>query len=258
MKWELPVVGDKRRTVRIGGEARTAQTINLQADIKKQSAEDIRTFMKLITIDETEQQGKLGNEPTAISVDNVPSKPLAKAQYRTDVVFGSLLQRAMVAAVEIELAKSIKRLGYVDTGQLQKVRQSWEWLFVPGKGEAAERINPMSIKFMPIGAMLILRPKVEYAGYATVINRTAGGATYQGEYAARKGRAPRRGTGVTGFMGDAAQRLRRSRHFKRAFSIYASYSKRNRTHGDDYRHGTPVIVVRPRVTRAKRRVRVKT
>ena len=250
---DLPIVVDKTRTQNLGGESGARQTMEL--GIKKQSEADLQKLVQLITIEETDKQERAGNPISHISVDNQPNKPLHDVKYKTVVIYGSLLQKALIHAVETVLSRTIRQMRY-DTGALADIKHNWEWIYLPGKGKSASSVNPLSLDFIPQDARLILRPKLDYAWLALRLMKQHTG--FQGGYAAATARSPRQGQGAEGFMALTTQKLRRSRHFKNAFSVYAAFSKKNIPSGEGkmFPHGAPIIVVRPRIARAKRRVRV--
>lgn len=250
---DLPIVVEQRRTQNVGGQKMVRATADIAIDMNKQSSADVRNLIQLITVQETEKQMKLNNPASQITVDNSAAKPLNTVFYKAVVVYGSLLRKLMLKQVEMELSKAIRKTRY-DTGALANM-DNWEWIYVPGKGQAVSK-PPSDKDFMPNDARLILRPKLDYAGYATVIywsGRYLSRYTMRIGNIVRKFRRPRpRSNAKEGFMAMAAKRLRGSRNFKQAFTVYAAMSKRNAPAGSKYKHGVPIMVIRPFLSRGKR------
>ena len=236
-KYNPPLVVQKTRTRKLGGSsAVTATNDILVGDIAKQSSADLQWLLQQITIEESEQQEKIGNNPSALYVDNRDTKPLKEAFYRTEVLFGSELQRRAIAAIEIELRKFINRETTPETGQLEAVPITWMWFYVDKPKGTAVRRDPSTIKQMTLGQALIIAPGVPYA---SMVNR----------FAAKQ-------SGM-GFMGRAAKRLRSMRDFK-SWNVRAFYSRRSPlVHPQErWSHGTPCIAISPKSNKsARRRVR---
>jgi hypothetical protein len=233
-----PMVVARRRTVKFGdGTSGQRESINL--DMTKQGLSDIQFLMKAITIEDTRKQEKAGNPATRLAVDSREGKPLKYAQRRTEVTFGSFLDRLLIRNIERELIMSIRRTTQRRTGKLQNIN-NWEWIYYEKKGDPGKKMNPRRLNTLPSGAKLVLRPtrSIPYASWANWA-------------VARKGQdvTPSRGKnkGVTrttnqGFMAGSIKKLKRSRLSKN-YTIWISFSKQYQVAGETYPHGSPSIVV---------------
>lgn len=231
----FPLVVEKRKTVKVGGNATTQITQNFAFDIKKQTLADLKNALIDISVEQTKIQTALNNPPTAVATDNNRSKPITSVQRKVEIAYGNQLQAAALRQVEILLRKNILASTVKRKGVLSDMN-NWEWLLITKSG--AKKIRPAEVGTLGVDDKLILRPAIAYAGLANsaVAQQSARGNS--------KGKA-KRNRGM-GFMGATAQKAKRSRFFK-LFTIYASFSKRfaNRQEYMTER-GAPVIVVRAR------------
>jgi hypothetical protein len=234
---KAPLVIPKTRSIKVDGTT-VAERQTIGYELETQVYSDVLYLLREITLEETEAQIRLDNQPTRFAVDNRDTKPLSAAQYRTDVIFGNALNKAVISAIERGLREAIRKTTNVDTGRLENIHANWNWIYFVGKGTPGTRINARSLKAFPFGAKLVLRPKLDYVGWANMA-------------VARRGQSftPSRGKnkGITrtnnqGFMALAISKLKRSPLFK-DYTIYISFSKKYRVAGDKYPHGTPSIVL---------------
>jgi len=220
-----PIVIPKTRTVKLGeGATLTQQRLNVE--IEKQGLSDIRFFMAGIVEDETRVQVEMGNPPSLLTVDNKTNKPIEDIQVRATVLFGVTLAIEAMQMIEREVQRAISGMLLIDTGATLNA-SNWHWLFV-ARGKGAVQISGQVPSFNQ-GDLLVYYPfSVPHAGWANWMAKK------------EKGK---------GFIAQATAAVRKSPVFKQ-FAVYGIFSSAHSVPGNDYPHGTPMIVVRPRI-RAK-------
>lgn len=243
----------KRKELRgfdAAGNKQVKDTIDV--DISQLAEDDINWIIQSITEIEVDAQVMLSNDPSGLFVDKRASKPLRDVSSNVVVTFGSLVQRNAIVAAEKQLMAAVKFLTRRHTGRLSTL-SNWEWRYADitdGKLSPGREVNPQSLGHLQLNERLYLMPKsnLDYIGYANM-------------KVARRGVdfTPTRGKnkGVTrtvkkGFMGYAADKMRRNRAIKPVFRVWVTYTKLfgNTT---DYPHGTPCFVFRPTATLLSRR-----
>jgi hypothetical protein len=224
-----PLVIPKNKTIDLGGGARTTQEI-FGVEIEKQGIHDIRFFMADLMQVETQHQIDLGNEPSLIMVDGKTDKLMEDIQTRAQVTFGTVLAKEAMGMIAREVERAIYSALLIDTGATLSPA-NWHWLFKQ-KGKAATVVGDASqLPSFSQGDSLIYYPfGVPHAGWANWMAKKIHG---------RKG-----------FMAQATAAARKSPIFKQ-FAIFSLYTSKYSVPGNDYPHGTPIIVLRPRLRRSR-------
>ena len=240
MAFAMPLVIPKSRTVRLCGQAFTRTTLG--AEIILQSKADLHAMLVGIATEDTEQQIGFGNPPQIVEVDNRTNKPLDQAQAKVVVLFGVQLARAAMRMVEIELAAAIGSSTYVRTGRLRN-QASWEWRFVPrgGTPRIVSAANPPTT--FARGDMLVLVPVA--VPYATAVNRAVANSGRLNAHTAGRSKKPPKSSQNLGFLAATTRAVKRRSEFKQ-FAVFVEFTTRHAVPGEVYKHGTGVIVIRPR------------
>jgi hypothetical protein len=226
-----PLVIPQNKTIDLGGGARTTQEI-FGVEIAKQGIHDIRFFMADLMQVETQHQIDLGNEPSLIMVDGKTDKLMEDIQVRAQVTFGTVLAKEAMDMVAREVERAIYTALLIDTGATLNPN-NWHWLFKQ-KGKGAVVIGAASqLPSFSQGDSLIYYPfGVPHAGWANMMAKRA------------------KGSRKKGFMAQASAAVRKSPIFKQ-FAVFALYTSKYSVPGNDYPHGTPIIVIRPRIRRSR-------
>ena len=246
MAFPMPTVIEKSRTVRLGGE--TFQRSTLGAEIAIQSKADLHSMLVGITREDSKQQLDAGNPPQLVVVDDATNKPVENVVAKVVVLFGTVLARAAMRMVEIELESNIRSSTTKHTGRLSNLSANWEWRFIP-KGGAARTVtsaNPPAS--FGLGDKLVLVPvQVPYASAANRKVARGGRLTV-----AAKGRArASKSTQNIGFMAATTHAVKRRSEFAQ-FRVMVEHTLAHAVAGE-LRHigGTAVITIRPRFRQAK-------
>jgi hypothetical protein len=247
MAIDLPEVIPTTRTVKLGGESFGRETFAVE--LETQSLADVRSLIRSIVREQTDQQTALGNPPALLEVDNTTNKPLAAVDKKAVVVYGVTLATAAMRSVELELAAAIDASTTTRSGTLRNIQTSWQWLLIP-HGGAARPVNASSpVLTFSTGDLLVLVPR--QVPYSTITNRNV----------ARSGRlsvAPRAGRPVNrklqnmGFLAAAARVVRRRVEFKQ-FVVAADFTRTHMVPGElmTRTQGTGYIKIRPRFRLAR-------
>ena len=239
----LPTVIEKKKVVKVGGEALSVQRNVVGLDVKRQTVADIQNLIKLITAEEVENQERLGNPATALAVDNSTTKSIKDVQRKTEVAFGNLLQVAAMRMIEMTLATNIKKATASKSGKLSNM-SNWEWLLVTPT--ETRIVTKSTLPTMGIDDRVILRPKLKYAG---LVNSLVAQSSLKSGFSrtTRKNNPKKKIRGrKMGFMGATSQSVKRSR-FLKLFSVYAGTTKAFMIPGEYMTDiGSPCIIVRPR------------
>lgn len=247
-------------TVEIGGTAFKRDTFKIAVDGWTQDA--ITMFLRETATDITADQARMGNLPSAITVDNSSFKPISEAERRVVVLFGQKLAQAVINAIRQALTATIDMTTQARTGSLRDL-DSWEWTYVPGAGKGtAKVVNPFDIPMMGFSDRLILRPRVEYASSVNSNVRKGSRAisfrvkTTDKQSAKTKVRKLRNNT-QQGFFGAAANLMRRNSMISSNFSVYASFTSKHAIAGERWKAGKSMPLTAQIVLRPKRRGRLK-
>jgi hypothetical protein len=224
-----PLVIPSKKTIDLGGGVTTTQEI-LGVEMAKQGIHDIRFFMADLMQVETQVQIDLGNEPSLIMVDGKTDKLMEDIQTRAQVMFGSLLAKEAMAMVEREVQRAALSQILYDTGALTDPA-NWHWLFIR-KGEGSRPVgDPSQLPPFSQGDQLVYYPfAVPHAGWANMMSK--------------------RMDKSKGFMARATAIVRKAPIFKQ-FSVRVLYTSKHAVPGNDYPHGTPIVVIRPRIRRSR-------
>lgn len=224
-----PLVIPSKKTIDLGGGAiLTKETLGVE--VAQQGIHDIRFMMADITQVETQHQIDIGNPPSLLMVDGKTDKLVEDIQTRAQVIFGTVLAKEAMDMVAREVQRQALSQILYDTGALTDP-SNWHWLFIQ-KGKAAVVIGDASqLPSFSQGDSLVYYPfSVPHAGWANMMSR----------------RMDKR----KGFMARASSAVRRLPVFKQ-FAVFALHTSKYAVPGNDYPHGTPIIVIRPRVRRSK-------
>lgn len=233
------------------GNSRATETIDV--DISSMTEDDINWLLQSITEIETEAQVMLGNDPSGLFVDKRAGKPLRDVTSNVVMTFGSLVQRAAIVAAEKQLVAAIKFLTRARTGRASTMA-NWTWYYADitgGKLTPGRPVNPQSLGHLQLNERLYLVPNSEVGRYLGFANMRV----------SKRGMdfTPTRGVnkGVTrtvrkGFMGYAADKMRRNRAIKSVFRVWVVHTN---LFGEntDYSYGVPCFVFRPTATLLNRR-----
>jgi len=251
------IVLPKSKTIDIGGS--TYQRDIVTQHVQGWTREQVHAALRQTGVDITDQQVKLGNTPSAITVDNSSFKSVDQAEKKIVVLFGTRLANAVVTAVQRALIATIEASTDRQSGILADL-SNWEWILVPDEGQA-RRVDPFSIDSMGLKDRLILRPfnviKTTSKGpvnYATAVNQNvAGGRRGFNFKVAKKAKARKvRANTGKGFFGATAELLRRDSSIRQSFSVYAGFTHRFTAPNEKARAGkggplqTGQIVLRPK------------
>lgn len=244
----------KRNSVRILGQP-FSQKETLQYDLRIQSRADVRRFGLSLIANDVVQQGKAGNHPSRVLVDNLDGVDLRRFKRKIEVLFGDLLSKELIKAIERGLRTEIiasrdaidalSRTGWGDTGFLSvdalASRGAWEWLHVRRAG-ASRVVQPLANPVaLSAGDMIVYRPRVKFAGLANMFAARQDAGISPSLWPKPLGK-----TGGAGFMARAIAPLKRAMIFKN-YVVYATFTKKFNTSGDTYnKGGMPCIVVRAR------------
>jgi hypothetical protein len=242
-----PPVIPRFRTVTLGGETFLRET--LVKEIRTQSLADVRSMIRGITFEETNQQLRIGNPPTLLEVDARTGKRVEDVDKRTVVLYGVMLAASAMREVEMELAGAIARSTTMRSGQLGNVGGNWQWLYIP-KGGAPRPTTPGNAPpFFGAGDRLVLVPKD--IGYATLTNRNVARGGRLVAPIGRKGR-PAKSKQNRGYFFWAAEGVRKRIAFKQ-FHVRVVFSKAHMVAGElmTRTSGTGMIVISPRVRRVR-------
>lgn len=228
MRSDFPLVVPKTRTIKLGDNSLLQD--RFKVEVEAQSVADIRAFVHDLTVDEVAIQIELGNPPQITQVDGRTDRRVEDVQKKTVVVFGATLAKEAMQLVVRELQRAIAGFGLKDTGVLSNMN-NWQWVFIR-KGQAAQNISSGApIETFTQGDQLVLSPdRVPYASWANMLAK--------------------RMDGSKGFMAIATAAVRRLPVFKQ-FSVQTVFSSAHSVPGERYPHGTPLIVIRPRVRRSR-------
>jgi hypothetical protein len=186
--------------------------------------------MWLLMATDTQQQIDQGNDPQLLTVDGKTNKPLEEINRNASIIFGTALAQEAMDMIERELQRNIAADLLIDTGALINM-SNWHWLFVQ-KGKGATIVgDPSQLPSFSRGDTLVFYPfNIPYASWANMQAKALDG---------RKG-----------FMARATAAVRKLPVFKQ-FAVYAMFTSAHSVPGDTYPHGTPIIVVRPRIRRTR-------
>ena len=224
----LPLVVPKIRTINLGDGHKLSKE-QFSFEVQAQGISDIRSMMINLMVNDTEQQIELGNPPQITSVDNKTDRHIEDIERKATIIFGTVLAKEAMQLVVRELERAIIGLELKDTGALSNL-QNWQWVFIR-KGQGPLNISSGA----PLGAFtqgdqLVLSPdRVPYASWANMMAK--------------------RITGTKGFMAIATAAVRRLPVFKQ-FSVRVVFTSAHAVAGERYPHGTPIIVIRPRIRRS--------
>lgn len=227
----LPLVIPKRKTVKLGeGATLDKDTFSFHVDLEKQSLADVRGWMQHLVISDTAQQMSMGNPPQVTTVDDKTDKKLKDINRKATVIFGTVLVKEAMLMIVRELQRAIARAGMIDTGTLINM-QNWQWVFIR-RGKSPQNISSgAELPSFTQGDMLVLSPDhVPHASWANMLAKRADGSK--------------------GFMAQATAAVRKLPVFKQ-FSVRAVFTSAHSVAGERYPHGTPIIVVRPRIRRSR-------
>src|SRR6188474_1054203 len=119
MAYPMPLVVPKSRTVNLGGQALTRQTLAME--IQAQTKADLHSMLVGITREDTAQQVAMGNPPQIVEVDNRTNKPVDQASAKVVVLFGVQLAAAAMRMVETELRQAISKSTTARSGRLSNI-----------------------------------------------------------------------------------------------------------------------------------------
>jgi len=251
------MINTKTRIIDIGGS--TFERDVISKSVQGWTREQVHAALRQTAIDITGQQAKLGNVASTVTVDNSSFKSVDQAEKKIVVLFGTMLAKAVVAAVQRALIATIEASTDKHAGILANLA-NWEWILVPGEGQA-RRVDPFSIASLGLKDRLILRPfnviKTTSKGpvnYATAVNQNvAGGRRGFNFKVAKKAKARKvRANTGKGFFGATAELLRRDSSIRQSFSVYAGFTQRFTAPNEKARAGkggdlqTGQIVLRPK------------
>jgi len=246
---KAPLVVKKRKVTNIRFDGKPfSKRDNIELDMTKQGLSDVKFLLRQITYLETQAQIKIDNLPTRMAVDSRENKPLHAVERRTEVTYGNELDINMMKAVERNVRSSASMNAVTPSGKSLSSAGSWEWRYVekPGKGELGVVIRNYNIKSVAIGSYLIYRPTVTIVGIENMFAaRSDAGKPLLG---------PGRSGGV-GFMAKGISKIKRSRLLKN-YTIRIVFTQRFAIPGEQYSHGTPVVIVKAKRNRRYAKVRI--
>lgn len=269
-----PLRVPRKRSVSFGGVKYAER--EFFNDINAQTLSDIEYLLKFYTWAEIEEQARNGNEATRLIVDRMDAKPLDQAERNTEVLFGDVLQKSLLNRVKRALMQAVRdavqraekdgrnRSWNRNVRAAMVSSSSWEWIYVPPKGQGRGRrvTDPSRIGPMPAGARMILRPRIPDVEYENMLAlwRDMGyrrppnivGKGNKGVYATRANR------GAKGFMAKSIDKIKRY-PAARSFTIYAAFTVRYEPAGSKFKkQGAPIIVIRALAkTRTYKRVKAR-
>lgn len=248
----LPIQRNRKelRGLDSAGNSRAKDTLSV--DISGLLEDDINWVIQSIVHTEVTDQVKMGNDPSGMFVDKRANKPLRDVKNNVVVNFGNLVQRNAITAAQKALLQAIKLTTTARSGNLQSL-SNWDWYYADisgGKRTRGRKVDPLSLGHLQLNERLYLVPnqRLSYIGFANM-------------KVARRGQdfTPTRGKnrGIKrirriGFMGYAAERMRKTRVIKTAFRVWVEFTQEF-GNGTDYPHGTPCFVFRPTATLLNRR-----
>lgn len=221
-----------------------AQRENIITVIQTQSIEDVRYLLKAVTIQEAENQIRIGNEPSRVIVDHREGKPLSQVRRKTEVYFGDIFNRLMIKAVERAVTASIRYavsnvlkdtpgLKPDEMAGFRELTQggSWQWSYTKDKGSPAVRVDPGQIGAIPFNALLVYMPRSRYVALANMLAARLD-AGWRGQQLWEYGRS-----GGRGFMYKAVEKIRRNKLLKN-YNITVSFTRKYAVPGELYHPGT--------------------
>lgn len=257
-----------------------SETFSLELEAQTQA--DISQLMQGITaLEIAEQTDMLNNPPNRMFVDGRPTDPrevkkpttknlrfMNEATRRIETTFGYMIDRLLFTTIERNLAITMRKrrpktAADIPTGdagakppeeylrmwdQLSNVGSSWQWIWYPRAGKAAEVFNPRGREVhLPSGTRLWLVPKREAAG---ILNHFAARYLPRTTHVRRGANVGKRKTVADGFMQESIAKFKRSRVFKN-YVIWVAYSKDKPTEADrtdpywnvGRKYGSPYITV---------------
>jgi len=210
----------------------------LTIDVTKQGISDIRHIVMALVNDETENQVRLDNKPTAVVVDGNEHKSLKVVRKNVQVFFGNLIDQVMIKAIEKEVKLAIQ--AQAPSWYKKAELYDWGWFFAKDKKKAAVPVTKgeMSKLSMNRGSLLVYMPTSVHVALANMFAARID-AGWRGYQLWQKGRS-----GGKGFMAKGINRLKRTRVTKQ-YVIMIQHTQRFQLPGQDkvYRHGTPCVVV---------------
>lgn len=253
-----PIVVQRRRAVRMGGVT-VGDRDTLQLDMEKQSLSDIQHMLKAITIQEVEQQERMGNEASRLAVDSREGKPIANAERRTEVQFGAYITIRVLHRIKQALLEQIRseisdRAGKwtASTRVLRAAASSttWQWYYVEPDGKHGRRFRPGELKNMPYGSKVVLRPRVPDIEYENMLAlwrelgyRRSPKIAGKGDKGVHAKGSKRSGKG---FMARSIDKAKRWQAIK-PYTIYITFTNKYEPAGSKFaKQGAPCIVVMAR------------
>lgn len=234
----LRTVVPKVKVTRFG----TTQTFDIKndTDVYKQSLDDVQQMLRQIAADDTAGQIALGNNPSRVIIDNheASGRYVVRAQKKIEVLFGTKLPREAMVAIEAALLEGInagtdaKENKYrPPTGALKDL-DYWRWTLLSG-GKEKVLLGPEDIDNFQFSDRLILKPQIAYATAVNNVVANRGTVAYK----------TKRGSATMGFLGYAAQKVKRNSRFKNLI-IYAARDPKWSIPGEKSTQGTGFIVIR--------------
>lgn len=213
--------------------------------------EEIVYVLRETALEVVDQQAKIDNLPSDIVVDGSSFKHIEQAKRRVVVSFGNRLAHAVITAIKQALKATINHTTNKITGKLENI-DAWEWTYVPGKGRGSARvIDPYSIPTLAYSDRLIIRPKEPYASSVNMRVRS-GSRSISFKTSKKASESKKRKVSNKGFIGAAAQLLKRNYRITSSFSIYAGFTRKFAIPGELWTAGkkagplTGQIILRPK------------
>jgi hypothetical protein len=251
-----PLVIPQRKvtTVRLLGKS-IGQKETLTFEMGKQSLSDIQYLLKKIAVDDTRKEIRKKNEPTRLVVDNRETIFIFDAKRRIEVTFGNFLDKLLIKTIERELMSAIRSYAVSPEDAALGNMALWGWYYAPKSGIVATRADFKTLKALPVGSYLVLKPKSPMVGLANMFAARKAAGWPKGDWLGKKGRS-----GGAGFMRKGIDKIRRSRLMKN-YTIRVAFTGKYPTPGEKAHPGgvtrTPVIVLRAaRKRRGYRRIKI--
>jgi hypothetical protein len=231
-----PAVVPKTRTTTIGGQTFERQTLTL--DVQAQGLADLRWMLRSIAANETAQQVRLHNPPSAVVVDNRPAREFDDAQRKVVVLYGTRLATAAMRLVETTLRQNIIKTTFRRSGRLQDISGSWRWrLIIPGAGSRVVTAGSELPTFVR-GSILVLEPFG--APHATRVNQLV---IAGGQLMSRRRSRETKQKQPLGFLRATVEALRARQEF-RQFAVTVVFTKQHAVPGElSRKQGTGAIVI---------------
>ena len=247
-KFGLPTK-QQRKVVRSTGAA----TDSLAIDVKGLMEDDLQYLIQMITHTEVTDQVMMGNDPSGMFVDKRATKQLRDVKSNVVVTFGSIAQSIALRQIERTLVNTIRSMTRRRTGALADI-SNWQWYYsklVWGKATPGRPVDPYSLGHLQLNERLYLAPtgKIDYAAFANM-KVTRRGQDFTPTRGQNKGVTRTRNVG---FMGAAAEKMRKKKAIKTSFRVWVEFSQQFNRASGGYKHGTPCFVVRPTATLLNRR-----